>query len=188
MTHTFGFTITYDTLHESGKTTFLEVSATSLTQAKKKVREKFNADLRRPYSTIKKVEHVGGTVDIFITPVPPRDPYEGLTLDQRITLRGGESKSRGDYRVAARFISVENSPKVTLEGLGRQLHSFITAHPRRILARMQPDQTVEFWSVYPNGNVYKGDHKICNSSYPLEDLVQMKVTKVDGKIVAKEFI
>jgi hypothetical protein len=55
--------------------------------------------------------------------------------------------------------------------------------------RLAPVERVEYWSVYPNGNVYQSDRRIKNSQYDLDtEIVQIKVMKVNGKIVRKEFV
>lgn len=48
---------------------------------------------------------------------------------------------------------------------------------------------VEYLSLYPDGNTYtKRDGPVRTSSYGVENLIQIKVTRRGGKIVNKEFV
>lgn len=48
---------------------------------------------------------------------------------------------------------------------------------------------VEYLSLYPTGQVYKKDCcPVSNSSYDLENLIQIKVTRQGDKIIDKEFV
>jgi hypothetical protein len=48
--------------------------------------------------------------------------------------------------------------------------------------------TVEYLSLYPNGNVYRKDCcPVRSSIHGVENLIQIKVTKRGGKIISKEF-
>ena len=52
----------------------------------------------------------------------------------------------------------------------------------------QLPETVEYLSLYPDGNVYrKSCCPVRYSSYGVENLIQIKVTKRGGKIIDKQF-
>jgi hypothetical protein len=66
-------------------------------------------------------------------------------------------------------------------------------HGRRFNDRKQilfneAPETVEFLSLYPDGSVYKKSCcPVSQSSYGLENLIQIKLTRRGDKIVGKEF-
>jgi hypothetical protein len=50
-------------------------------------------------------------------------------------------------------------------------------------------EEVEYWSIYPNGQIYtKTDGPVRTSSYGIENLVQVKITRRQGRVVKKEFV
>jgi hypothetical protein len=59
--------------------------------------------------------------------------------------------------------------------------------PRQLVFNEEPT-TVEYLSLYPDGQVYK---KSCcpvkTSSYGVENLIQIKVTRRGDEIIGKEF-
>ena len=58
---------------------------------------------------------------------------------------------------------------------------------KQILFNDEPE-TTEFLSLYPDGNVYrKSCCPVSTSSYGVDNLIQIKVTRRGGKIVRKEF-
>lgn len=49
--------------------------------------------------------------------------------------------------------------------------------------------TVEYIALYPNGNVYRKECcPIRDSSYGVENLIQIKITRQGDKIINKEFV
>lgn len=62
-------------------------------------------------------------------------------------------------------------------------------HLRKRLVTNAPIQTVEYVSIYPNGGVYqRADGPVKTSSYGVENLIQIRVTKLGDQIVKKEFV
>lgn len=50
-------------------------------------------------------------------------------------------------------------------------------------------ERVEYVSIYPNGGVYqRADGPVKSSSYGVENLIQIKITRRGGRIVKKEFV
>jgi hypothetical protein len=115
---------------------------------------------------------------------PPNTPPRVTPVETVETVETGETVT---VEVTGK-VEVCND-KVLLRTKAGQLIAFGKRYIEQQLGRpVGPVVTTEFWSVYPNGNVYKGDRVIRNSSYDLNDIVQIRVTKHDGKIVNKEFV
>lgn len=48
-------------------------------------------------------------------------------------------------------------------------------------------ETSEVFTIYPNGNVYNKCCPVETSSYGVDNLIQVRVTRRGGKIIRKEF-
>lgn len=74
---------------------------------------------------------------------------------------------------------------VTVDAYGRDLMQ----GSGRIRIVNEPPVTVEYLSLYPDGNMYsKACCPVRTSSYDVENLIQIRVTRRGGKIIDKEFV
>lgn len=74
----------------------------------------------------------------------------------------------------------------TVDAYGRD----VTKHQRtRVVNKVKVEDKVEYLSLYPSGNVYsRSDGPVRTSSYGVENLIQIKVTRRGDKIIRKEFV
>lgn len=165
-----------------------EITAKSARAARERARTRFNSDWRRRSSHITKVSHIGGTVPIQ-TPAPAPTiacaaPQPEFFVGQRLEVLQGPQ--RGVAYIRALFRTSDNRDRATIEfASGRGIHSPTLNNLRE---RLKPEETVEYHVLYPNGNWYNNNAPVSHSGYPLDQLVQIKVCKVDGKVVRKELI
>lgn len=75
---------------------------------------------------------------------------------------------------------------ITVDRYGR----YIDANGHTYTARVKNEvrEKVEFVTLYPTGQWYSKECcPVSTSSYDLDDLIQLKITRRNGKIVKKEF-
>lgn len=58
----------------------------------------------------------------------------------------------------------------------------------RKIAPKPPKVTVDYYSLYPNDFCYRAGQPVRSSQHGLDQLVQVKVTRHDGRIVNKEIV
>lgn len=107
-------------------------------------------------------------------PSGPRGPYVG----QRFRM--------GTMIVRAEFKDSRNRTRVTVENLDSG--AIRTVYRREFEEMLGPVVTVEYYALYPNQMCYGSDRPVRSSSYGVENLVQVRVTKHDGVIVNKEIV
>lgn len=104
----------------------------------------------------------------------PRDPYVGkrFRMDTMV--------------VRAIFKDCRNRTRITVENL--ESGAVRTVYRGEFEAMLGPVVTVEYYVLYPNQMCYGSDRPVRSSSYGVENLVQVRVTKHDGVIVNKEIV
>jgi len=86
-------------------------------------------------------------------------------------------------------VEVESANTILLRGRNGSAIRMTAEQVRRHTGRaIGPVVTTEYWTVYPNGNVYQQDQPLRTSSYDFADLVRLRITKHNGRIVNKEII
>ena len=81
-----------------------------------------------------------------------------------------------------------SDPDIIKVGGVRMRTGTVEAILGRKIAPKPPKVTVQYYALYPSQVCYGSDRPIRNSSYDLDQLVQVKVTRHDGKIVNKEIV
>lgn len=168
--NTYDVTINYQTKFGVYiKNLIIQVEAKNESEARRLATTRFKKDRRRLGS------QVVGLTSTLVMAEPPTE----FAMGQTYTDRWG-----GNFRVLAEFTDKGRRMYGVVKGSQRPI---VMTHSE-LLDKVMPKIVIEHWTVYPNGNVYKNDPPVCNSQYPLEDLVRIKVTKVNGKITEKEFL
>lgn len=89
-------------------------------------------------------------------------------------------------KIATTFVNRKGSTKLVVEDQDNgkvAMPSFI-----EFMEAIAPRITVEYWTVYPCGNVYRQTRPLGSSSYDFDDLVRLKITKRNGNIIGKEIM
>lgn len=159
----------------------VEVEALSHKAAIKYAKQDVRAQRGRKVEKFDKIE----CTPIVPTPAPRRpnmaDAIKDVEIGSIIAIEGRVAK------IAATFPRVHGGTAVVLER--QDTGASLVVGLGWLAKKLMPKQTIEHWTVYPNGNVYTNDHPVRNSSYDIEtDLVRLKITKVNGKIVKKELL
>lgn len=145
----------------------------------------FKSDYRRRTSVIRKVQVHSAEVTSTVIEVEQEPVVE---VGKRYTLRNFHHH----VIVRAAFENAKGKPLVVIESLSHG--RLATLGEREFLDLCKPKHRTEFWSIYPQREgddaprIFKQSRPITNSSYDLDDLVQLKVTFRGDKIVSKEII
>lgn len=190
---TFNVTIIYtrasqpNVEHEA----LVEVQAESAMKARSVALRWFNDDARRRGSTPirTKINSAVPSPEPEITStVVEIEPEPTVEVGKRYTLRNFHHH----VIVRAAFENANGRPLVVIESLSHG--RLATLGEREFLDLCKPKHRTEFWSIYPQREgddaprIFKQSRPITNSSYDLDDLVQLKVTFRGDKIIAKEII
>lgn len=204
------YDVTVEYLTGSGvkKVQTYEIEARSATIAKDRLRRNFSSDLRRQSSNIIKLTAVPAKVqpngDVVITVTDNRPPLpvveascKDLTADdefrvgQSVTVIYGDPRLQGIYYIQSVFNDKGGSRRITLERAGFNSTSaprFVTVTPARLRELTRSRDTVEYKVLYPDDRVFTQGQPNTYSSYGLDQLVQIKLTKRNGKIIKKELV
>lgn len=212
----YKFRIEYTTGAGVAKTTEAEVYANNQTGAKNKVRTAFNADYRRiaskitnivPVSTSAEVTPVQNEIKVTVvdtkTPCLTREQVETVMagnihranapypVGSVVHIKRGPAENQGVYKVRSAFVDYRGKDVRTLEREGlRRPDSvrFATITVGQLNEAIKPREVIEYKVLYPDDRVFTQSQPNTYSSYGLDQLVQIKITKVDGKIVRKEIV
>ncbi len=158
---------------------WVTVEASTPKKAKQIARGRFDADWRHRNSEIVRVSHVGGSVEAKEPPA-----YTLFSVGQRVKLRQGYYKGE-TVVVRATYSSERGTRMVAAEGPSKH---FVTSEDQ-LLTMSRPETTIEYWVLYPSGASYVREYgPVRSSQHGLDQLVQIKVTKQDGRIINKELL
>lgn len=192
--------------------TSIEVEAPNATRAKTLALAKFGTDLRRRNSRVIRAMHIGGSITTKEPkPAPcstttfekkvdgvvvgrttqttcPPEPQEFAVGDVLNIVRG---EMQGKAIVRAKFKDNGGVDHRTIEFLGYTPYGknkFATGTLARLRERTTPLETITYKAIYPSGEVYDSDRPIQTSSYGLDQIIQVKITKRGTRIVKKEIV
>jgi aspartyl/asparaginyl-tRNA synthetase len=165
----FDVVVTYSSGLGDRKETTFPIKANSHVVARSLARKRFEGMRRYSNSVIMNVKAT------LVAEV------QEFVLGQRYTSNTGVA-----FTIVAEFAGLKKRPQFVVERDDGDQKIFDLSQLRALL---KPKETVEYLSVYPQGNVYRSDYSpVKSSSYGLDQLIQVKVTKVNGKIVKKELV
>lgn len=189
--------IDYKTGQGKPGSTTIDVEATSAKRAKSLASQLFANDYRRRNSRITRLTHVGGTVaappQVFIDNRPivivPCDEPKPFKVGDNLILKQGEF--RGPVVIRSFFVDGKGVKRFVIERAGYAptgQSRFSNPSEERLRQLTQPEERTIYKIVYPDGRVFESTTPYINSTYGIDQLIQIKVTTVDGKIVDKELV
>lgn len=201
----FTIQVNYKTQSGDNRSRFFhDIEAVSVASAKGYARNKFDGDYRHRNSRITEVIHRDGEVPIknetivTITAsgcITPKDVKRitGQTRPEFYVGREIEIKrdQKGPAIIRANFTDRKGNTRLTLEYVGYVPNGgkyFVNVTPEQLRIGMTPQETVSYKVIYPTGEVYDSDRPYQNSTYGVDQLVQVKITKSNGRIIRKEIV
>lgn len=176
----YDVTITYNRASDNKQlVTHYILEASSDLSARRLARTRFRNDWRRRNSTILKVSS-----EPLFAPKPraaaapvPVSAYP-IGVQQR-TFDGRR------FTIVSEFGTSRRRPMFVIENAEGALR-IVSKH--EIDNLLSPPTTVEYWAIYPNGNAYTNSQPVRSSSFDLNDITQIKITKQGGKVIDKQIL
>jgi hypothetical protein len=146
-------------------------------EARRKARDMFDGERARMVGKKNYVQAtvIGITLAEIAAPPAPIQDGEQIT----VSLTGTVELERGDTILLR---SPDRKASVRLKRVD------VERKTGRRLAPPPPVVTVEYYSLYPNQYCYGAARPVATSQHGVDQLVQVRVTKHDGRIVDKQIV